>query len=147
MPVAAARSRAVRVFLSVEKASIRARTRRAPSHPCTALASGGILTAVALAISDLSRAVLGVVLGWLECIYRIMIITTLLYTVNVSTKIVRNNCEIARAAGRGISGGVGGGGARLRAGGGAARSIVHDHGQNWAVFGPNWPRSWKTFTG
>src|SRR4029077_9117313 len=91
MPVAAARSRAVRVFLSVEKASIRARTRRAPSHPCTALASGGILTAVALAISDLSRAVL----VELECFYRLMIITTLMYTVNVSTKYVRNSCEIA----------------------------------------------------
>src|SRR5579859_946383 len=94
MPVAAARSRAVRVFLSVEKASIRARTRRAPSQPCTAFASGGILTAVALAISDLSRAVL-VLLEW---IYRLVIITPLMYTVNASTKMVRNNCEIARVA-------------------------------------------------
>src|SRR6516164_1703402 len=91
MPVAAARSRAVRVFLSAEKASIRARTRRAPSHPCTALASGGILTAVALAMVTL--------LAHLEGNYRGMI-TTLVYTVNVSTKIVRNNCEIARVPGR-----------------------------------------------
>src|ERR1700753_592852 len=50
MPVAAASSRAVRVFRSAEKASIRARTRRAPSQPWTAPASAGILTAVALAM-------------------------------------------------------------------------------------------------
>src|SRR6516164_6175485 len=98
MPVAAARSRAVRVFLSAEKASIRARTRRAPSHPCTALASGGILTAVALAMMTL--------LGKLERNYRGMI-TTSMYTVNVSTKNVRHNREIA----------------------GMAMSLVRGHGQ------------------
>src|SRR5260370_30640770 len=51
MPVRSASWRAVRVFSSAENVSIRARTRRAPSQPCAALASGGILTAEALAIA------------------------------------------------------------------------------------------------
>src|SRR5271154_225297 len=51
MPVAVARSRAVSVCRSAEKASIIASTRRAPSQPRAALASGGIRTAAALAIA------------------------------------------------------------------------------------------------
>src|ERR1700745_3207302 len=56
MPVRSASWRAVRGGASAEIVSIRARTRRAPSHPCAAFASGGILTAEALAI-DPSRGV------------------------------------------------------------------------------------------
>src|SRR5579862_2209690 len=73
MPVAAAISSDLRVLLSAEKASIRARTRRAPSQPWTAFASGGILTAVALAMRPL--------LGLSERHYRQAIIITAVYTV------------------------------------------------------------------